>query len=187
MGFIAEFTLSSPLVCETTQAVPGMTFEMEDLQLRGDQPSNYVFWASGGDFEQLEDVLDEDSTVADFVFLTRIRDRLLCRVTFTEGSEQRLAYPTASAYDIVYLSLVQRARGATSVPRSRLATASRRIERHARNRKSRSRSAASTKRGPGTRRTSTASRSDSTMHSSTRTNLDISATNVRHPSRPSIS
>jgi hypothetical protein len=121
VGFIAEFTLSSPLVRETTQAVPGMTFEMEDLQLRGDQPSNYVFWAIGGDFEQLEDVLDEDSTVADFVFLTRIRDRLLCRVTFTEESEQRPAYPTASAYDIVYPSLVQRARGATSVPRSRLA------------------------------------------------------------------
>jgi predicted DNA binding protein len=111
MGFIAEFTLSSPLVCETTQAVPEMTFEMEDLQLRGDQPSNYVFWASGGDFEQLEDVLDEDSTVADFVFLTRIRDRLLCRVTFTEGYEQRLADPTASAYDIVYLSPVQLSEG----------------------------------------------------------------------------
>lgn len=111
MGFIAEFTLSSPLMRETTQAVPEMTFEMEDLQLRGDRPANYVFWARGGDFQRLEHALVEDSTVDEFVFLTRICDRQLCRVTFTEESEQRLAYPTASAYDIVYLSLIQTSEG----------------------------------------------------------------------------
>lgn len=111
MGFIAEFRLSSPLMRETTEALPEMTFEMEDLQLRGDQPANYVFWATGGDFQELERALRDDSTVEDFVFLTRIRDRQLCRVTFTEESEQRLAYPTASAYDIVYLSLIQTSEG----------------------------------------------------------------------------
>lgn len=111
MGFIAEFTLSSPLMRETTKAVPEMTFELEDLQVRGDRPANYVFWARGGDFHQLDRGLEDDSTVADFVVLPRIRDRQLCRVTFTEASEQRLAYPTASASDIVYLSLIQTSEG----------------------------------------------------------------------------
>jgi predicted DNA binding protein len=111
MGFIAEFELSSPLMRETTRAVPEMTFEMEDLQLREAQPANYVFWASGGDFDELEAALRADSTVDDFVFLTRIRDRQLCRVTFTEAAEERLAYPIASESDIVYLNLTQTSDG----------------------------------------------------------------------------
>lgn len=111
MGFIAEFTLSSPLMLATAKAVPEMTLEMEDLQLVGDGPARFIFWASGGDFSRLEAALVDDDTVADFTLLAAVGDRRLYRVSFIEARKHQLTYPAAAEYDIVYLDLVATAEG----------------------------------------------------------------------------
>jgi predicted DNA binding protein len=109
MGFIAEFQLSSPLLREATQAVPAMQLEMVDLQMHRveNRLLKYVFWASGGEFDELHAMLASDSVVEDVAFLTEVEDRGLFRVTFSEEAGKRTTYPTASAFDIVYLSLIQ--------------------------------------------------------------------------------
>ena len=105
MGFIAEFTITSPLMRETAQAMPNMTFEMEDVQVVEDGPARFVFWATGDGFDRLHNALAADSTVAEFSFLTDFGSRRLYRASFTEEGKRQLTYPVAAEYDIVYLDL----------------------------------------------------------------------------------
>lgn len=113
MGFIAEFTITTPLLAETMNAVPRMTIEMEDLQVIDGGPVKFFFWGCGDDIESFESALEEDSTVSDYVFLTRVGGRALYRVTFAEGTRDRMVYPLASELDIIYLSLRQTHEGST--------------------------------------------------------------------------
>lgn len=107
MGIIAEFTVRTPLLAPTMNAVPEMTIEMEDLQLMDEGPVKFFFWASGGDVDTFESALEDDGSVANFVFLTRVSGRALYRVTFAEGTREQMVYPTAMENDIIYLSLTQ--------------------------------------------------------------------------------
>lgn len=103
MSFIAEYTINSPVLKETHKRVPEMTFEMEDLQLlEGVQPK-YVFWARGGDFNRLEEVLGRDSYVESFSHLTTVGERRLYRVNFAHQAREKMTYPEASRFDIVFL------------------------------------------------------------------------------------
>lgn len=103
MSFIAEYTIDSPMLKETHEAVPEMTFEMEDLQLlEGTQPK-YVFWAQGGDFDRLETVLGNDPYVINFSHLTTVGQRRLYRLNFTQEAKEMMTYPEASRFDIVFL------------------------------------------------------------------------------------
>lgn len=111
MSFIAEFRLLTPVLRDTRQAIPEMTFEMEDFQLLEDGRAKYVFWVDGKDNTQLDLVLDEDQTVDDFVLLTGVGDRKLYRVTFTNEAKEYLTTQIASEFDIVVLSIVGTVKG----------------------------------------------------------------------------
>jgi predicted DNA binding protein len=106
MSLIAEVTLFSPLMDETTRAVPEMTFRMEDIQLLADGTENYLFWAEGRSFDRLDAALDDDPTVDDWTCMTDLGDRRLYRVSFTDAAQDKVTYPEASANDIVYLEMV---------------------------------------------------------------------------------
>ncbi|MFB6089985.1 MAG: hypothetical protein ABEJ97_02905, partial [Halobellus sp.] len=111
MSFIAEYTIDSPMLRETHEAVPEMTFEMEDLQLlEGTQPK-YVFWAWGGDFDQLERTLGCDPYVLNFTHLTTVGQRRLYRLTFTQEAKEMMTYPEASRFDIVFLGATSTVEG----------------------------------------------------------------------------
>jgi len=103
MSFIAEYTIKSPMLKETHQAVPEMTFEMEDLQLLEGKRPKYVFWARDGDFHRLETVLGEDPYVTNFSHLTTVGTKRLYRLTFSLEAKEMMTYPEASRFDIVFL------------------------------------------------------------------------------------
>lgn len=105
MSLIAELAFCSPLMEATAAAVPETTFRMEDLQLIGDGPAKYLFWAEGGDLDRLEGALADDPTVASFTCLTELDDRRLYRVSFTAAMKRRMTYLDAAANDIVYLEM----------------------------------------------------------------------------------
>jgi predicted DNA binding protein len=119
MSFIAEYTINSPMLKDTHEAVPEMRFEMEDLQLlEGTQPK-YVFWATGGDFDRLETVLGEDPYVISFSHLTTVGQRRLYRLNFTQEAKEMMTYPEASRFDIVFLGATSTTEGVhfrTQVP-----------------------------------------------------------------------
>lgn len=90
---------------ETANAVPGMRFRMEDLQLVADGPAKYLFWAEGAPFTDLEAALETDPTVTSFTCLAELGDRNLYRVSFTDEMKAKMTYLDASANDIVFLEL----------------------------------------------------------------------------------
>jgi len=104
MGFIAEFTISSPVMRETTHEVPEMVFRTEDFITRDNDTSKYVFWANGGDFERLERSLSEDRSVQSFSLLTEEGGRRLYRTSLVDD-EEMLTYDRASELDIVFLNV----------------------------------------------------------------------------------
>ena len=103
MSFIVEFEVASPIMRESTKAVPDMVFQTEDLHLGED--TKFVFWASGDDFDQLESVLVTDPTVEYYTLFTELSDRRLYRVTLTDEGKQAMTYPVATKYDIVFLDV----------------------------------------------------------------------------------
>lgn len=103
MGFITEYTIQSPVLSETHDRVPDMVLKMEDLQILDEHSAKYIFWASGGDFHDFEDALTADPTVDQFAILTEIPSRRLYRVNFTIEARQKMTYPEASKFDIVFL------------------------------------------------------------------------------------
>lgn len=105
MGFIAEFTVVSPIIRETAEAVPEMEFHTEDLQLVDAEHTNFIFWVDGGDFGQLEAALARDSTIDEFALLTEVGERRLYRTTLTQDGAAYLTYPDASDLDIVFLNV----------------------------------------------------------------------------------
>lgn len=105
MAFIAEFTVVSPIIRETAEAVPDMEFHTEDLQLVDAEQANFVFWADGDDFARLDTALAHDSTIDDFALLTEVGNRRLYRTTLTQAGTTYLTYPDASDHDIVFLNV----------------------------------------------------------------------------------
>lgn len=103
MGFIAEFTVVSPILRETARAVPDMRFQTEDVQPVDEENANFVFWASGSEFEQLEAALELDSTITGFALLAEVGERRLYRTTLTEEATSHMTYQEASEFGIVFL------------------------------------------------------------------------------------
>lgn len=103
MGFIAEYTIDSPVLQHTHEAIPEMRLEMEDLQVLEGGQARYVFWAEGAPFGEFETALSEDETIETFAVLTDLGDRRLYRVNFTAEARKKMTYPEASRSDIVFL------------------------------------------------------------------------------------
>lgn len=103
MGFIAEYTLSSPVLRDTFRAIPGLVLDMVDIQLWNRRRARFVFWAREGDRSALDATLAADSTVDGVRQLADVPDRGLFLVRFTPEGTDRLTYPSATDRGIVFL------------------------------------------------------------------------------------
>lgn len=111
MGLIVEFTAQSPLMASTIRGVPGLTFDILDFQILGDDKARSVFWAECDDFPFLESSLKDDKTVESFSLLVEDEEKRLYKVTFPEKWSEQLLYPYASEYGIVYMDVTSTADG----------------------------------------------------------------------------
>lgn len=105
MSLIAEFSIVSPLMREATEATPEMVLYTEDIHVTQAGEGKHVFWASGGDFDTFESILQADPTTKEYACLTELDDRRLYRATYPEDAVQELLYPKATKHDIVYLDI----------------------------------------------------------------------------------
>jgi len=107
MGFIAEYTLSNPILQETRRRVPEVEFEVEDEQPVSDDRSRLIFWAKGTE-ESLERVfraLPDDPSLTDFEILSDVSERRLFRVSLSSEGERGLTYIDAIEFGITLLSI----------------------------------------------------------------------------------
>ncbi|WP_266077986.1 helix-turn-helix domain-containing protein [Haladaptatus caseinilyticus] len=105
MDFIAEFDISTPILRETRNAVPGLVVDVEDLQLRSGKSPILVCWVECDDFEIIDEMLPTDPTVEGFEILATSNDRRLYRVALSEEGEASLVYPAAIEYGITFLEV----------------------------------------------------------------------------------
>jgi len=106
MSFIAEFALSPPVMQIAIDCAPNLRIKSIDQQSLPDGSWQFVFWASGGDFDKFEKGLPEDNTVKEYTLLTTAQESNLYRITFSEKGEQTLTYPLAAKYDIIFEDLI---------------------------------------------------------------------------------
>ncbi|WP_135826472.1 helix-turn-helix domain-containing protein [Halorussus ruber] len=107
MGFIAEYTLSNPILQETRRRVPDVTFEVEDEQPVSGDPSRLIFWARGAEesLERVFRVLPDDPSLTDFEVLSDVPERRLLRVALSSEGERGLTYVDAMEFGITLLSI----------------------------------------------------------------------------------
>ncbi|MDQ2049066.1 helix-turn-helix domain-containing protein [Natronolimnohabitans sp. A-GB9] len=113
MSFIAEYTLSNPILEETRRAVPTVTVEVEDEQPAQGEQSQLIFWASGEEdaLERFFRELPNDPSITSFELLSILDERRLFRVTLTDSGERGLTYTDAIALDITFLDIEARGIG----------------------------------------------------------------------------
>lgn len=81
MSLIAEFSLRSPdlALASALDAVPEVTVEVEtQMDTGGDAPA-FVFWAFGGNLEELEAALERDASVRESDVIEEVASRKLYR------------------------------------------------------------------------------------------------------------
>ncbi|MFC7081221.1 helix-turn-helix domain-containing protein [Halorussus caseinilyticus] len=107
MGFIAEYTLSNPILQETRRRVPEVEFEVEDEQPVPGDRSRLIFWVRGSE-DSLERVFRElpnDPSLTDFEILSDVPERCLLRVSLSSEGERGLTYIDAIEFGITLLSI----------------------------------------------------------------------------------
>ncbi len=107
MSFIAEFTLSNPIMQSARRAVPEVTVEVEDEQPGRTGESKLIFWASGteDDLERFFRELSTDPSVASFEILSRLPERRLFRVALSAEGERGLTYVDAIDIGVTLLDI----------------------------------------------------------------------------------
>ena len=107
MGFIAEYTLSNPILQKTREAVPEVAFTVEDEQPAPDEHSRLILWARGSE-DELDRFLGElpdDPTISDFDVLSTIPERRLFSITLSPAGERGLTYVAAIEFGITFLDI----------------------------------------------------------------------------------
>lgn len=81
MSLVAEFSLRSEnlVLASALDAAPNVTVELEQQMATGDGVPVFVFWAFGGDFEKLEDGLENDETIKCYTVIEELGKRNLYR------------------------------------------------------------------------------------------------------------
>jgi len=107
MGFIAEYSLSNPILLETRRTVPDVGVSVEDEQFVSDDRSRLILWAKGreDDLERFFRALPDDPSIAGFEVLSRLAGLRLFRVTLSEEGERGLTYVSAIDYGITLLDI----------------------------------------------------------------------------------
>jgi len=107
MSFIAEYTLSNPILLETRQAAPEVTVEIEDEQPALENDSRLTLWARGqeSELERFFQALPHDPTITDFETLATLTDRRLFRISLSSAGERGLTYTDAIELGITFLEI----------------------------------------------------------------------------------
>ena len=81
MSLIAEFSLRSPdlVLASALDAAPDVTVELEQQMATEFDVPVFIFWAFGGDLEQLEEGLERDETVIEYTVIEELGKRKLYR------------------------------------------------------------------------------------------------------------
>lgn len=81
MSLIAEFSLRSPdlVLASAFEAAPDVTAELETQMATGLDVPVLVFWAFGGDLDELQVGLDKDATVLESAVIEEVAGRKLYR------------------------------------------------------------------------------------------------------------
>ena len=107
MTFIAEYTLSNPILLETRRAVPDVTVEVEDEQPDIENHSRITLWARGDDsaLERFFRKLPDDPSVTTVETLATLSERRLFRITLSPAGERGLTYVDAIKLGITFLEI----------------------------------------------------------------------------------
>ncbi len=107
MSFIAEYTLSNPILYETRETVPEVTVEVEDEQPAVENDSRLTLWARGqeSELDRFFRKLPEDPTITDFETLAKLSGRRLFRITLSSVGERGLTYIDAIELGITFLEI----------------------------------------------------------------------------------
>lgn len=105
MSFIAEFEVDSQALEETTERVPDMVFQTEDIHMTEEGQVKFMFRAHGDDFDELEAALAEDSAVESYAALDDGDDYRSYRVTFTKAANAKTTYPDVAEHGFVLLDI----------------------------------------------------------------------------------
>lgn len=107
MSFIAEYTLSNPILYETRETVPEVTVEVEDEQPALKSDSRLTLWARGqeSELDRFFQELPHDPSIADFETLATLSERRLFRITLSPEGERGLTYIDAIELGITFLEI----------------------------------------------------------------------------------
>ena len=107
MTFIAEYTLSNPILLETRRAVPGVTIEVEDEQPDIENDSRITLWARGDEpaLERFFRELPADPSITTVETLATLSERRLFRITLSQSGERGLTYVDAIELGITFLEI----------------------------------------------------------------------------------
>ncbi|WP_254761793.1 helix-turn-helix domain-containing protein [Natrinema marinum] len=107
MSFIAEFTVSNPIMQSTRRAIPEVTVEVEDEQPGQNGKSKLIFWATGPKdrLERFFHELPNDPSLRSFEILSTLPERRLFRVTLSPEGERGLTYVDAIDVGVTLLDI----------------------------------------------------------------------------------
>jgi len=107
MSFIAEYTLSNPILLETRQAVPEVTIEVEDEQPDLENHSRLILWTRGQEpaLERFFRKLPDEPSITSFETLATLSERRLFRITLSPAGERGLTYVDAIELGITFLEI----------------------------------------------------------------------------------
>lgn len=113
MGFIAEFTLSNPILQQTRRAVPEIAFEVEDEQPTRGEQTRLILWARGteDDLDRFFGQIDTDPSITGYEILSALPERRLFRITLSEARVRGVTYVEAIDLGITFLDIVAAGEG----------------------------------------------------------------------------
>lgn len=100
MALIGRVKIGLLYLHETFEAVPDMKLRQEEFRTVSGEPRLTV-WASGDDFESFETALDADVTIADYRYLSELREKRLYQIVFPKERETEHLYPIALEQNII--------------------------------------------------------------------------------------
>lgn len=86
MSVVGDFTIPTEAFAleQALAVVPEMTIESDHLATHSPQEVFPFLWATGGDFDQFTEALEEDPTVTEFSVATKTEDEVLYRLEWHE-------------------------------------------------------------------------------------------------------
>jgi predicted DNA binding protein len=109
MTHIGKVEIDRPVGQKALRAAPDMEIWIENIRSLGDKPWRFIFWGSGGNFEEYQEGLEIDPDISNYECLTKLPTRRLYRTVLSEQGQQNTVQSIAVEYDIIPISLTMTA------------------------------------------------------------------------------